>query len=135
MTTIHQPDSTHAPAGREASEVDLRGILGFGLGLFVVAAVVHVLVWLLFGYFTAREAKQQPREYPLAAADANRLPPEPRLQVNPRQDLADFREKEDEILRTYGWMDRNADIVRIPIDAAMTLTLERGLPARPRSPK
>jgi len=41
-----------------------------------------------------------------------------------------MRAREDEILTTYGWVDRNAGIVRIPIDAAMKLTLERGLPAR-----
>jgi hypothetical protein len=58
------------------------------------------------------------------------VPPEPRLQTNPRQDLADLRAKEDETLNSYGWVDRNAGVVRIPIDEAITLTLQRGLPAR-----
>ena len=34
------------------------------------------------------------------------------------------------MLGSYGWVDKNAGVVRIPIDAAMKLTLERGLPAR-----
>ena len=71
-----------------------------------------------------------PAEYPLAAAQGHREPPEPRLQTDPRQDLADMRAKEDEVLGSYGWVDKNAGVVRIPIDAAMKLTLERGLPAR-----
>jgi hypothetical protein len=33
-------------------------------------------------------------------------------------------------LSSYGWVDREAGIVRIPIDRAMDLLAERGLPAR-----
>jgi hypothetical protein len=70
--------------------------------------------------------------FPLAAGEATRLPPEPRLQTNPRADLAELREREDRALNTYSWVDRNAGIVRIPIDRAMSLTLERGLPVAPQ---
>jgi hypothetical protein len=118
----------------EHSDVNIRAILGFGAGLIVVAAVVHLLIYVLFGYFTSREGVQGPAEYPLAAAQGHREPPEPRLQTNPRQDLADLRAKEDETLSSYGWVDKNAGVVRIPIDAAMKLTLERGLPARQGKP-
>ena len=60
------------------------------------------------------------------------MPPEPRLQTDPRQDLADLRAKEDVLLGTAGVVDENAGVFRIPIDVAMKLTLERGLPARQR---
>ena len=46
------------------------------------------------------------------------------------QDLRDLRTAEDEQLKSYGWVDRNGGVVRIPIDEAMKLTLQRGLPAR-----
>jgi hypothetical protein len=69
-------------------------------------------------------------DYPLAVGEGNRLPPEPRLQTNPREDLRDLRAKEDAILESYGWVDRNAGVVRIPIDEAMKLTVQRGLPSR-----
>ena len=39
----------------EQSDVNIRAILGFGAALFVVAAVVHVLIYVLFGYFDSRE--------------------------------------------------------------------------------
>ena len=58
------------------------------------------------------------------------MPPEPRLQTNPREDLRELRAKEDELLGSYGWVDKNAGVVRIPIEDAMKLTVERGLPAR-----
>jgi hypothetical protein len=114
----------------ETSDVDIRGILAFGLALIVSAIVIHLLVLALFDYFDRREARRVPAEYPLAAGQGTRVPPEPRLQTNPREDLRRFRANEDELLTSYGWIDKNAGVVRIPIDDAMKLVLERGLPAR-----
>ena len=118
------------PAHHEESDVNIRAILAFGGALIVVAAVVHLLIYVLFGYFDSREGVKVPAEYPLAASQGHHEPPEPRLQTDPRQDLSDLRAKEDELLTSYGWVDRNAGVVRIPIDEAIKLTLERGLPAR-----
>ena len=122
---LANPEVSH-----ETSDVNIRAILGFGAALFVVAVVVHLLIYVLFGYFNGRENAKVPAEYPLAATEGHREPPEPRLQIDPRQDLADLRAKEDDVLASYGWVDKNAGIVRIPIDAAVKLTLQRGLPAR-----
>lgn len=119
------PDVTH-----EQSDVNIRGILAFGAALIVVAVVVHLLAYVLFGYFSNREGAKVAAEFPLAAAQGHREPPEPRLQTDPRQDLADLRAREEERLGSYGWVDKNAGVVRIPIADAMRLTLERGLPAR-----
>jgi hypothetical protein len=116
----------------EYSDVNVRAVLGFGLGLIVVAILVHGLVWLMFDYFSAR-AETTARQYPLAAGESSRLPPEPRLQTNPREDLRELREGEDRLLTEYQWVDRNAGIVRIPITDAMRLTIERGLPSREAS--
>ena len=114
----------------ETSDVNIAGIFGFGAGLLAAAVIVHLLVFVLFRYFDRREGARVATEYPLARSQADRVPPEPRLQTNPRQDLSDLRAKEDEWLGSYGWVDRNAGVVRIPIEAAMKLTLERGLPVR-----
>jgi hypothetical protein len=126
----HGENHANPAVTHEESDVNIRGILGFAVGLIVVAVVIHLLIYVLFGYFDSREGRKVTVEYPLAAGQGDRLPPEPRLQTNPRQDLLDLRAREDEVLGSYGWVDRNAGIVRIPIDAAMKLTLERGLPAR-----
>jgi hypothetical protein len=132
MADLHPENLEHRenPAHHEESDVNIRAILGFGGALIVVAAVVHLLIYVLFGYFDGREGVKVPAEFPLAASQGHREPPEPRLQTDPRQDLADMRAKEDDVLGSYGWVDKNAGVVRIPIDAAMKLTLERGLPAR-----
>jgi hypothetical protein len=125
VATGHASDVHH-----EESDINLRAIFGFGAGLLVVAVVVHLLIAGLFKYFDAREARQPMVDYPIAAAEEHRLPPEPRLQVNPRQDLLEMRAHEDDVLMSYGWVDKTAGVVRIPIDEAMRLTLQRGLPAR-----
>ena len=137
MAELHRPHTGHAgdatsnpEVHHEESDVNIRAILLFGAGLIVSAVLIHLLVYVLFRYFDVREAQRVTPQYPLAIAQENRVPPEPRLQTNPRQDLADLRAKEDELLNSYGWVDRNAGIVRIPIDEAIRLTLQRGLPSR-----
>ena len=54
--------------------------------------------------------------------------PSPRLQVDPRGDLRSLRLGEEGRLSGYGWVDRQRNIVRIPVDRAMSLILDRGLP-------
>jgi hypothetical protein len=130
----HGSDVVDQTVQHEESDVDIRAIFGFGIGLFVVGAVVHVAIYLLFLYFSSGQQANRVRQYPLAAGQENRLPPEPRLQTNPRQDLQDLRAQEEQLLNGYSWVDRNAGVVRIPIAEAMRLTLQRGLPSRSAQP-
>ena len=120
------------PVHHETTDANVGAVLGFGAALVAVGVLISLLVGLLLAYFNAnaREARRQQVEYPLAVARENRLPPEPRLQANPRQDLRNLRAQENQILETFGWVDESAGIVRIPIQEAMKLTVERGLPAR-----
>jgi hypothetical protein len=113
----------------QQDNVNVRAIVAFAGALLVVAIAIHVGVGLLYSYFN-RETANTAREYPLAAAEETRMPPEPRLQTNPRGDLRALRDQEDELLNGYSWADKSAGVVRIPIERAMQLTLERGLPAR-----
>jgi len=119
------------PAARhEESDVNVRGVLAFAAGLLVTAVVIQFMVWSLFVYFSGREAARVVPEYPLAAGEQTRVPPEPRLQTNPREDLRALRAREDAVLNSYGWVDKTAGVVRIPIDEAIKLTVRRGLPVR-----
>jgi hypothetical protein len=124
-------DIVNETVAHEESDVNIRAIFGFGIGLFLVGAIVHVAIYLLFLYFSnSQETANIVRQYPLAAGQENRLPPEPRLQTNPRQDLQDLRAQEEQLLNGYSWVDRNAGVVRIPIVEAIKLVVQRGLPAR-----
>jgi len=117
-----------APSDRDG--VDIGAVLSFAGGLVASALVIYVLIWLMFRFLAGQNATHTAPEFPMAAGLEQRLPPEPRLQTNPRQDLRDLRDAEDTVLSTYGWTDKNAGAVRIPIDEAMKLTVQRGLPAR-----
>lgn len=113
----------------EESDVDAPSIFGFGAGLFVVLLVVLLVVRVLFGVLSVSTPTIAPE--PMMAGQERRLPPEPRLQQTPREDLRAFRAGEDELLNRYEWVDRQAGVVRIPIAEAMKLTVQRGLAARP----
>lgn len=54
-------------------------------------------------------------------------------EATPDDTLKQLRATENAVLTTYGWVDRDNGIVRIPIDRAMDLILQRGLPTRPQS--
>jgi len=56
------------------------------------------------------------------------LQPSPGHNTTPPQDWQTMRDQDTRILSTYGWIDRRNQIARIPIDRAMDLLLQRGLP-------
>jgi hypothetical protein len=59
---------------------------------------------------------------------ADPLPPEPRLQVSPQADMDAMRAREHELLHSYGWVDREKGVARIPIDRAMEIMAEGDAP-------
>ena len=115
----------HRLAGYETRDVHTRGLVIFGIGLAVTVAVVMVIAVGLFHYF----GKSQSLGPPVSPfANARELPPTPRLQVRPQQDLRSLRQAAQTRLGSYGWVDQQKGIVHIPIDRAMDLLLQRGLP-------
>jgi len=50
------------------------------------------------------------------------------LQANPAVDMQRFREQEQRKVSTYGWVDERRGIVRIPVERAMEMVAQRGLP-------
>lgn len=122
-------DSTHGahgPGGHETRDVTFRPIVAASIGLAVLVLAAILGMAGLFGYLASREAKESAPERPLAAEFAPRLPPEPRLQAVPIQDLRELRAAESAILERYGWVDREQGVVHIPIDRAIELLARRG---------
>jgi hypothetical protein len=89
-------------------------------------------MWGMFAFFVkTRNEAAPPPEFPLAVQQERRLPAGPRLQPIPANEIYEFRLRENAELTEYGWVDRNAGTVRIPIEQAKDLLLRRGLPSRP----
>ena len=117
----------------EERDISAIAVTRFGIGLAFVIVVSMFALWGLFNFFKNR-IERRLTEAPAANVGQQRLPPEPRLQANPRIDLRDIRATEDKLLNQYGWIDQSKGIVRIPIDRAMDLLAQQGLPARPSAP-
>jgi hypothetical protein len=130
MSDTPAVSSDEQHGGYEPRDVSLRPIVGAGVGLVVVTILVFLLVRGLFSYYAAREATSSPAVNPLASTYGRQLPPAPRLQTAPIQDLHQLRASEDAVLNTYGWIDEKTATVRIPIARAMELVEQRGLPVR-----
>lgn len=114
-------------AGYEHTDASVWIIAKFLGWLMVSAVIIHVGLGFFYQMLIERSMEVGDQPYPLAVAQDQQLPPTPRLQQFPRNELFEFRIGEEELLQGYGWMNRNAGIVHIPIDAAMRLTVERGL--------
>jgi hypothetical protein len=131
------PPDKNLSVEHEPSDVSVRSILGFGLGFSVLLVVVVVLMgWIHHLYF--REPAS-PRGSPLIRekrpVSAVSSAPQDVMDDRMSEVLEDLRRREHQALTTYGWVDRRAGVVRIPVDRAMDLLVERGLPTRPKKEK
>lgn len=113
--------------GYETRDASIPSLAKFAIGLFVLLVVALWAMRGLFNYFRVEQTLGPPAS---PFADTRPLPPGPRLQVAPARDWRQLHASENEILTSYSWVDRQAGVVRIPIDRAMDLLAQRGLPAR-----
>jgi hypothetical protein len=129
------------PAPTPGEDVDLRHIVRFGVGLTVVVAVVAGLLYVMMRHLAHQYAAADPKgPTPPGQAravekeyndDNLSVPDGPvQLQRRPFDDIDALREREEKLLSSYGWVDQKGDVVRLPIELAMRLTVQRGLPTR-----
>jgi hypothetical protein len=117
----------------ETRDVRATAILKFAVYLFIATIAVLFLMQRLYVAFARFEASRQPPP-PVMQTAEGRKPPLPRLQETPPLDLVALQRSEEAVLSSYGWVDPASGIVRIPIDEAMRLVAERGLPVRGAEP-
>ncbi|MDR3727485.1 MAG: hypothetical protein P4K86_10625 [Terracidiphilus sp.] len=141
-----------ASKGFEQSDVRVTGILVFLTALSIFVVVTAVLSYGIGKVINANMAKEDgPRTKwasPVDVRPLGNLPanpelqskvaeltqrfPTPRLQTDDgNQDIADLHTREDLLLDHYSWVDRSQGKVRIPIERAMELLAQRGLPQAP----
>lgn len=124
----------------ERQDLGAKGVLWFLLGLACFLLVVHFVLTGVYGVLDRYTAEHQPPPNPLITApradtrmvapgDAAKFP-QPRLETNETTELNEVREHEEQLLNSYGWVDEKAGVARIPIDRAMQLIAQQGLPTR-----
>lgn len=138
MAEEHQAEHIRNPAvSYERRDLSLRVVLIFFLALAITLVLAVLILWGMFRSLGHGRLVPQPTstaiatpERELPGGDPARTFPAPQLQPNPAVDLNKFRAREAQILNSYGWVDKGAGIARIPIERAMQLVVQRGLPAR-----
>ncbi len=131
----------HTEVAYEHSDLSALAILGFLAGLALVGLVMHIILAGMFSYLDTYTKRHELAANPLAPTTTvdlrNPTPqvanefPLPRLETSELGQLDDKRLEEERVLNTYGWVDQNAGVAHIPIDRAMQLIAQRGLPVAP----
>ena len=141
MTNAPNPTNSTGNGGFEPRDISAAGVLYFLLGLAAAGLLVYFVVAGLYLFLNKQTEAQQTPVNPLVAnapADTRQIQkgypqevfPDPKLEEDERGQLNGIRLKEEQTLNTYDYVDQNAGTVRIPIDRAMDLIAERGLPVR-----
>jgi len=112
-----------AERGYERRDVGVRAIVLIAAALIGLTTLAQVAILFHMDRLWRARQKELPPPVPVAQALPT-APPEPRLQIAPSVDLKSMRAAEDARLHGYGWVDRNAGVVHIPIERAMELTSE-----------
>ena len=115
----------------EKSDLAVKAVFAFIFFFFISGIVIH----LFTGWHLSKLRKGPSPADVWTGAKANPrwvgpAPQFPRLQVSPPSDLNAFRAREEAELNSYGWLNKTAGVVRIPIERAMDLLLAKGLPTR-----
>lgn len=124
----HRNQGTHGE--QFDREIGVRGIVWFAIGLAILIVVTGFGMWGMFVALRAREAARPSHVPPLVQEEGAPAVPEPHLQTTPELDLRAMRAAEDSLLHSFGWVDRGKGIARVPVDRAMEMILQEGLPTR-----
>jgi len=130
-STGKSPHASPASPGYETRGGNVRGVFTFLVFLIVFIAVAALLCWGLVRHISrqnARAASAPP------FAETGQAPPQPELQVDPREDWLKYQKQQEQSLETYAWENRGGGIVRVPIERAMELLLKKGLPVQGAPP-
>ncbi|MBZ5627245.1 MAG: hypothetical protein LAO06_00085 [Acidobacteriia bacterium] len=122
----------------DRSDLAARGIVWFLILLAVTIVAIHLISWGLLRYFARNRGTPAPRNaavvppaWPASSAGNPVLRfPAPQLQPDPVADLNKFRAAQEEQLDSYGWVDQKNGVAHIPVERAIDIVSQQGLPVR-----
>ncbi len=132
-------------AGFEHEDLSTRGVFAFMIGLGIVGLVIYFIIVGMYTFLDNYERSQMTTASPLVTskgamsrvvtqADADRAFKDngaPMLETNERGQFSGFLMNQENQLNSYGWVDEKAGVAHIPIERAMELIEQRGLPVCP----
>jgi len=133
----------------EREDLSTRGIFGFMIGLAIIGVVIYFIINGMYSFLDNYERSQMSASSPLVKPeDARRIGSRrvtedevkkafkdngaPLLETDERGQFHDFLMNQEEQLNSYGWVDEKSGVAHIPIDRAMELIAQRGLPVLPQ---
>jgi hypothetical protein len=130
---LFNPETHH-----EESDVPIKPLF-WAVAIFIAFAIVtHLALAAMFQGLAKNERKRMdpPATQVARPADADVPRNQPLLQPFPLKaqapnqntpvtDLAEMRAREQQALHTYGWVDQQKGVVRIPIEEAKKLVVQR----------
>ena len=137
----------HSGESFETEDLSPVGVLYFMAGLAIVGVVIYLIVLGMYRFLDSYDRKHQAPMNAMATTTgidpqtmtrdqirdkAEATFPKPVLEYNEQTQYASEVEKQDEALESYDWVDQKNGIVRIPIERAMDMLLQRGLPVLPQ---
>lgn len=139
---INMTHVQHTDASYDRSDLEARGIISFLIGLAITVVFIHLIVWGFVRAYTHFEPKAvartsaiiEPQAVPPQGDPVLRFPA-PQLQPDEVADLNKYREAVEQQLNSTGWIDEKAGVAHIPVEKAIDLVAQRGLPVRPQPPQ
>jgi len=126
----HSEQPRNEQVRNEPRDVSVHGVVLFGVGLVVSGLLIHIALWWLFDALAASDKDSKRPSSPLAESQKRPPPPPPRLEgLEGRPPRAAGRSP----VARYEWVDKEAGVVRIPVEDAMAILAKNPklLPARP----
>jgi hypothetical protein len=129
----------------EREDLSTRGVFVFMIGLAIVGLVIYFIIIGMYSFLDKYERSQMTTASPLVATSgaASRVVTKdylekqfkengaPMLEDNERGQFSNFLMNQEQRLNGYGWVDEKSGVAYIPIERAMELTVQRGLPVLP----
>lgn len=118
----------------EKTDVQPALVVRVGVGIALVSLVAIVAVLALINFFGHRATQAERPSPPLGRHEQGRVPPAPRLQEQPFVDIRALHADEQAVLSSAAWLAEGAGVARIPVEEAMKIVAEKGLPYWPPAP-
>ncbi len=126
----------HPDVRFEESDINARYVVFAGIAVLLFSYLCIGIIYFFFETLAHQHTKESPPPLPVTAQSLHGvyLPPEPRLQKDPQLDLQEYMAAQNAKLNSYGWVNEQAGVVSIPIDRAMDLIVQRGIPPEKAPP-
>ncbi len=149
--TIKPGHPNHGHTGHETEyereDLAARGVFAFMIGLAITGVIIYFIIVRMYHFLDNYERSQMATASPLSTsrgamsrvvtqADMDKLFKDngaPMLETDERTQLRSFLINQEDQLNSYGWIDQKAGVAHIPIERAMDLLVQRGLPVYPQS--